>query len=160
MYQAGFIKLKAIILLMVFSLNTVIGFACAVGIDMGFNSKHHGKEKKHQHGNDASEHHHTDGTIHHHEASVLGNHYINSEIQSEDKNNCCNDNVIKFEQLDKSIANAVTVNFSNPSLVAVIHVLHLNYLPSISKITNGKSIDRWCSLPPPDIRVSIQSFQI
>jgi hypothetical protein len=35
------IKLKAGFLLAVFALNTVVGFACSMGMDMGFSSKHH-----------------------------------------------------------------------------------------------------------------------
>ena len=36
-----YIQLKAALLLLVFGLNTIIGFACAVGVDMGFNTSHH-----------------------------------------------------------------------------------------------------------------------
>ena len=35
------IKFKAIFLTIIFLLNTVVGFACTVGIDMGFNRGHH-----------------------------------------------------------------------------------------------------------------------
>ncbi len=35
------IQIKAAFLIGVFSLNTVIGFACAIGIDIGFNTAHH-----------------------------------------------------------------------------------------------------------------------
>ena len=65
------IQLKAALLLIVFSLNTVIGFACAMGVDMGFNTHHHDEEeatettvhvhadgKKHQHHNEAAKHYH------------------------------------------------------------------------------------------------------
>lgn len=63
------IQLKAAALLIVFSLNTILGSACAIGIDMGYNSKHHyhdeaekteattmhehagGKQHQHQHEN-------------------------------------------------------------------------------------------------------------
>lgn len=39
------IQIKASLLLTVFAINTVVGFACSVGVDMGFNTKHHGKEE-------------------------------------------------------------------------------------------------------------------
>ena len=65
------IRLKAALLLIIFSMNTVIGFACAIGIDMGFNTTHHHDEeakevtihvhadgKKHQHHDKATRHHH------------------------------------------------------------------------------------------------------
>ncbi len=65
------IQLKAAFLMLVFSLNTVIGFACAIGIDMGFNSKdHHGKEAV-----QTSVHVHGDGKKHiHHEKTSKQKH--------------------------------------------------------------------------------------
>ena len=36
------IQLKAAFLLIVFALNTVLGFACSMGLDMGYNKSHHG----------------------------------------------------------------------------------------------------------------------
>lgn len=35
------IQYKALFLLVTFSMNTVVGFACSMGVDMGFNSHHH-----------------------------------------------------------------------------------------------------------------------
>ena len=43
--------------MIVFSLNTIIGFACAVGIDMGFNSTDHHDEEA----TETSVHIHADG---------------------------------------------------------------------------------------------------
>ena len=40
-------QLKAAFLLMVFMLNIVTGFACCMGVDMGFNSHHHEAVCKH-----------------------------------------------------------------------------------------------------------------
>ena len=54
------IQLKAAFLLLVFAFNTLIGFACAIGIDMGFNSSNH-------HDEEATEVHvHADGKRHDH----------------------------------------------------------------------------------------------
>ena len=47
MKQTTHIQFKAAFLLLIFSLNMFIGFACAVGVDMGFNSHHH-EEAKHK----------------------------------------------------------------------------------------------------------------
>jgi len=78
------IQLKAVFLLAVFILNTMVGFACAVGMDMGFNSKHH---------------HHKEGTtLHHHQ----------------DNENCCNDEAIQFSQLDKLLTQAVNTGVEAP----------------------------------------------
>ena len=58
------IQLKAAFLLLVFAFNTVVGFACAVGINMGFNAPHHHDEEE------AIEttvhHHHAGGKAHQH----------------------------------------------------------------------------------------------
>ena len=58
------IQLKAAFLLIVFSLNTVIGFACAVGLDMGFNSHHHCQENAIK---TEGNHHHDEADVHHHQ---------------------------------------------------------------------------------------------
>ena len=57
------IQLKAAFLLIIFSMNMLVGFSCAVGVDMGFNTAHH-------HEGEATELHvHADGKKHHHEKS-------------------------------------------------------------------------------------------
>ena len=56
------IKFRAAFLLLVFGLNTVVGFACALGLDMGFNNSHQ-QEKT----TDAAIHIHADGKKHVHQ---------------------------------------------------------------------------------------------
>src|SRR5882757_4460955 len=120
------IKLKAAFLLVVFALNTVVGFACSMGVNMGFNSHHHHQEKhQHDHGED----------------------------------NCCNDSVIKFQNLDKNQAPAAQVVPGAPVIPAVL----TSYLVDISgthSLAYSKRIIPYYYPPPPDIRVLIQSFQI
>ncbi|MEO5946211.1 MAG: hypothetical protein ABIP79_05305, partial [Chitinophagaceae bacterium] len=95
------IKLKAVFLLIVFSLNTLVGFACALGVAMGFNSKHH-------HQTNATEaviHLHADGKEHVHQEKKKSHshdklhHHDQADDQKKsgsEKDNCCNDKVIKF----------------------------------------------------------------
>ena len=67
MKRSPSIQLKAAFLLIVFSLNTVVGFACSVGLEMGFNSSHHQEEKAaitHKHDNS---HQHDDAVVDHHQ---------------------------------------------------------------------------------------------
>ena len=92
------IQLKAAFLVIVFSLNTVIGFACTVGLDMGFNSHHHEESAI-----EVSENHHQDKSHHHDEADVH-HHQTNN-----DKDNCCNNEVMKFQQVDKAVASSITL---------------------------------------------------
>lgn len=139
------IEIKAFILLFVFSLNVLISFACSVGIDMGFNSKHH-----HDGENKAMTYygsHHHDGTDNHHKSK--GN-----------KNNCCNDTVIKFGQIDKTVANTVKINFDSSVFAALTYIFYLSDVLSSSQVITHTPLARWCFPLPHDIRVSIQSFQI
>ena len=94
------IQIKAAFLVIVFSLNTIIGFACAIGINMGFNSTHH------HHDEEATEmsEHHTGAKFHHHDEdsenpkeASMQQHSSNNE-----KDNCCNHTVIQFNEIDKS----------------------------------------------------------
>lgn len=49
-------------LVLIFTLNTIVGFACSLGVNMGFNVTHHHAEE-----NKDSKHNHTNGNKHHHE---------------------------------------------------------------------------------------------
>lgn len=143
------IQLKAAILLTVFSLNTVIGFACAVGLDMGFNSHHHEEsaiEVTENHHHDKS-HHHDEADIHHHQSNS-------------DKDNCCNDGVMKFQQIDKNIATSFSL--INPLFFTsfLTSFYNIDILSSKNRISEIKYFDRSHHPPIPDIRIAIQSFQI
>jgi ABC-type nickel/cobalt efflux system permease component RcnA len=151
------IQLKAVFLLIVFSLNTIIGFACAVGLDMGFNSHHHEEEvtdmpvhvhadgKKHQHYNEASNHHDENIKDHH---------------RTNDKDNCCNDHVTKIAQQDKAIAPSISI--INPIFFAALisSFYNIEILLSSGVDSHIKYSVQRHHPPIPDIRVAIQSFQI
>ena len=64
------IQLKAAFLLIVFGLNTMVGFACAIGVDMGFNTTNHHDEEAtevHQHADGSKHDHHNQASKHEHE---------------------------------------------------------------------------------------------
>lgn len=157
-------KVKAIFLLSVFSLNTVVGFACSIGVDMGFNSKpHHDEEtteavvhihadgKKHIHYEKKNSHDHKK-TQHHDQAN-------NHHKSKEGKENCCTDQVLKFEQLDKSIPHSLNIN--HPSfLIAFLDIFYNDSLPSYVIVKNIKQFLRGYHPPISSIRIAIQSFQI
>ena len=82
-------KLRAVALLTVFSLNTLAGFACSIGVDMGYNSHHH------EHG----EMHHNHG---HPTNPIDGVSVKFSDAGSKD--DCCSNDVTQFSLLDKSVA--------------------------------------------------------
>lgn len=63
------IQIKAAFLLTVFTMNTVVGFACSIGLNMGFNSNHHPDEK----GKEAVIHVHANGNKHVHQKETSTN---------------------------------------------------------------------------------------
>ncbi len=160
-------------------MNTLVGFACAVGIDMGFNSTHHHEEATeatvHIHADGARHHHdekaaktslhvHADGKkhIHHNEATKHHDEADNDHHKSKDgKDDCCNDKVTQFAQLDKALS---------PSLSFVINPVFVTaFISSFSNIDvfffsqaspDIKYFVRSYHPPIPDIRIAIQSFQI
>jgi hypothetical protein len=157
-------KIIAAFLLTVFSLNTVVGFACSVGIDMGFNSKHHHDEevtetvvhihsdgKKHFHYEKKENQNH--GKVHHHEQA--NNHHKSSNK----KDNCCNDQVFQFEQLDKSVP--PSLNIIHPIfLISFFDAFYNVVLPSPGIVKDIKQFVRNYHPPILNIRIAIQSFQI
>jgi len=141
-------RFKAAILLTVFLLNTVVGFACAVGLNMGFNSTHHHGHGKTEATEIKGSHHHADVDHHHHH-------------QKKDKDNCCNDNVIKLVETDKSLS-AVPHFSINPafSVIFVSTFYNIDLLTSSRAKVNSRYFVRSYHPPIPDIRIAIQSFQI
>lgn len=153
------IQVKAAILLIVFSLNTVVGFACGVGIDMGFNSTHHHDEEA----TETSVHIHADGIRHVHHDEVIKHHDEAANNHHESKNgkdNCCNDMVKEFNQFDKSLPHSVS--FINPvffvTFVSAFYNIDVLFHSQITP--NTKYFVRSYHPPIPDVRIAIQSFQI
>jgi len=142
-------KIIAAFLLTVFSLNTVLGFACSIGVDMGYNSKHHEHEKKHRHSHKGPHKHHSH------------NHSYAQTIKAPN-DDCCINGVTKFNTLDKSV-----VQYS-PGLSAPIFLPAgiLTYiLPDQIGDKTGinpafQFVRRSCFLNDISIRIAIQSFQI
>lgn len=153
-------KIKALFLLSVFSLNTVVGFACSVGVDMGFNSNHHHDQEA----TEAVVHVHADGKKHIHKEKH--NHDKSHQSQGknhhkskEGKDNCCNDEVLKFEQLDKSVP--YSLNIIHPTfLIAFFDVFYNDSVPQSDVIKDIKQFVRSYHPPISNIRIAIQSFQI
>lgn len=147
------IKIKAALLLLVFSLNTGVGFACAVGLDMGFNTSHHQEEAT-----KPSIHIHSDGKKHEHHNESAKQHHEEKETPKKDKDDCCNDDVLKFQNLDKNLNQNNKTAINIPVLTAI--------LTTFSGIDIFRTAEpplhtaRYLFPPPPDILISIQRFQI
>ena len=165
------IQLKAAFLLIVFALNTVVGFACAVGVDMGFNHNHHQDEateaaihihadgKKHIHQENretaAHRHHAHNASSHHHDKADL-HHPLN-----DGKDNCCNDKVIKLAQDDKALSPSLHIAIHPVFFTAFVSSFCNIDVSANSQVTkHSKYFVRSHHPPIPDIRIAIQSFQI
>jgi hypothetical protein len=162
MKRSRSIQIKAALLALIFGLNTVIGFACSINIDMGFNSSHHGHDET-----EAVVHIHEDGKKHIHyeekkDHKQPHSHGEDKKAHSEkekQKDNCCTDQVKKFDELDKSIPQSLTI--SHPDfLIPFFDVYYNAELPSNDIVRNIKQFVRSYHPPIPDIRIAIQSFQI
>jgi hypothetical protein len=152
------IQLKAAFLLIVFSLNTIIGFACAVGMNMGFNSNHH------QEGvTDIPMHVHADGKQHQYHNEVKNHHEeASSRLQKEtnDEDNCCHDKVMQIAQQDKAIAPPICI--TNPTFFTafISSFYDIEILLSTGADSHIKYFVQGHHPPIPDIRIAIQSLQI
>ena len=151
MKKNSFIQLKAAFLLIVFALNTVLGFACAMGLDMGYNNSHHEAEAT-----EVAVHVHADGKKHHHDKKPVANHHDKKDASKKD--DCCTNEVMQFQQLDKSLAAKVGIDI--PVFVAISTAYFgINIFETV-KLPAQKYTARHFHPPPPDIRIAIQRFQI
>ncbi|QNK63104.1 hypothetical protein H7F33_00835 [Pedobacter sp. PAMC26386] len=141
-------KLKAVLLILAFLLNTAVGFACAIGTNMGFNEVHHPENAaQHKHAYTAP-HQHTDQASAHHDAKTT-------------KDNCCKDEVSKLTTADKESLSASVFSFqlSAPAILQTpVFFQDAVYLISVN--IPGTDIARHSRAPVPDVRIAIQSFQI
>ena len=152
MTQKISIQLKAALLLIIFSLNTIIGFACALGVDMSFNSKHHQEEQQTK----IAVHVHANGQKHDHHKTV--DNHSHGQKKSNKKDDCCNDKVVKIQTAEKNIVAKTMLDA--PVFVAMISSYFAINLLDIIKSFPPKNIKRFFYPPPPDILVTIQKFQV
>ena len=152
------IKLKAIFLLIIFSLNMFVGFACSLGFNFGKGTSHHSEATEthipshsHEHGSNASK-------THHHENSKPHDHKTDHKNEK-NKKGCCNDEVQKVQQLDKNINSNAKI-IANDVIADVPQTHYHSYTVIFSKTNPAKLRERFFYPPPPNILLSIQRFQI
>lgn len=152
------IKFKAAILLTVFALNTIVAFACSLGLEMGFNQKNHHDENEEQVSSKHSDHHSKSILEEHHEHNAGIAHH-DEKKGTTDNNGCCNDQAIKIQQVDKSLRQGADTVIKAPVFVAFLSAfLGLEIESSNLYILHKSIVPQY--YPPPDIRIAIQSFQI
>ena len=143
-------KLIAAFLLFIFSLSTIAGFACSVGLNFGDTTLHHNEA-------DACSKIHK---IHHNSfqknaASVLKD--------ATHPNDCCTNDVTSFNKLDKSVSGN-NLSLKVPVLQLSTTLPFFSQEQNISKIFLHDQFDylRRCALLyyNTDIRIAIRSFRI
>ena len=168
------IQIKAALLLTVFSLNMVVGFACSLGLDMGFNTTHHeevaskpsvhvhANGKKHEHQKTTAKppvHVHSNGKKHEHQQEPV-KHDSNDKkpVPQKDNEGCCKDDVVNFQNLDKNINLKTAINA--PASIAVINSFLGIEMFQVPDAEKQLYTARYLFPPPPNILISIQRFQI
>ncbi|HVK97196.1 MAG TPA: hypothetical protein VM368_05230 [Flavisolibacter sp.] len=149
---------NAIILLIVFSLNTVVSFACSF-TDLVHSNHHHSSSpasslKK------QSNNHHEHSSSHRHEHSGNEHHdYDNSS--NEEKDDCCSTSVVQLEKVEKAIARIIIAPNADLLNLFISTSFFLNTLQTVEVNTIFPEHVRW-RLPATiqDLRIVIQSFQI
>ncbi len=155
MFNIKTIQIKATFLLVVFAFNMVVGFACGIGIDMGFNTVETHAQHKYK------IHVHADGKKHEHKATHShSKHHHEKKSHDEKEGGCCSDGVVKIAQADKAIVHTETV--SHPifftDFIAAYYHYNIFYESQITE--PSKYFVRGHHPPIQDIRIAIQSFQI
>lgn len=162
MTKQGKNKIRALFLLSIFSLNTVVGFACSLGFDLGFNSKHHHGEETaeavvHIHA-DGKKHIHQEKGSHDHSKSHQQNETGNHHKPDKEKDNCCSDKVAQLVQIDKSVPQSLTI--AHPIFLNTFFDIFYNAVLPLDIIKDIKQFVRSYHPPISKIRIAIQSFQI
>ncbi|RYY42835.1 MAG: hypothetical protein EOO06_20580 [Chitinophagaceae bacterium] len=152
-------RIRALLLLMVFSLNTVAGFACSIGVDLGYNSKHHEHQEAKPHSHSKPHSHDTAHQHKHKHSHKASGARVNNLKNADD---CCANDVTSFIKLDKSVVSN-NLLLQQPIFLLAFTVSYFS--GNISNIeTSIKSkfpyLRRWRPPNDTDIRIAIQSFQI
>ena len=157
-------KYKALFLLVSFSLNTVVGFACSRGIEMGFNSRHHEQDEEEQPNHSDTVHSGAQEADHHAKHSLNNAHtvaYVENGpvITTSEDGNCCKGFVVGFQNLNKQLAQKSS--FAKNKIAIAPFILHstllFKYIIYLEPVRIPPKIP---DHSPPDIRVFIQSFLI
>ncbi|MEI6945684.1 hypothetical protein V9K67_00675 [Paraflavisolibacter sp. H34] len=157
-------RIRALLLLLVFSLNTLAGFACSVGMNLGYNRGHHhgqgghGPGKHVQGKQDHGKGHLPGATGHtrHHDSGAA------VHVSPVGKEDCCSGDVTRLARQVKKVADETPA----PEVpVLMLSDISLLLLPTPCRRDPGANsrfqfVRRSCFLNDTDIRIAIRSFQI
>jgi hypothetical protein len=152
-------RIKALFFSLVFSLNTLAGFACSVGVDMMNITPHHEHGKSNHHENAKGQHKHHNHDQHHHHGDIKSSADSNSTTPNDD---CCTHEVAKFTLLDKAVAEYI-IHLQVPVFLLAFTSTFLSQVIHESEVavnSRFQFVRRSCFLNDIDLRIAIQSFQI
>ena len=140
---------KALLLLIAFSMGTVVSFACSLS-DLFHEFHHHNSpaNKAHKH-KDQNEHIHDHSGRHH-----------DDDPKEEKKDNCCSQSLIELQKVEKSVSRSIEA--PNLFLVALFASTNseLFSFQSVEKTSFPQKTRRRPPTTIQDLRIVIQSFQI
>ena len=148
------IQLKSAFFLLIFSLNIVVGFACAIDVDMGFNTTHHHDT------NALKVHTHANGEKHEHHSKDAQQHQNIKKYVGEENEGCCNDAVIKISQTEKVFPQNSSVVHPIFFTVFIASFYDIDIFSFSQVAGNPRYFLQNYHPPIADIRIAIQSFQI
>jgi hypothetical protein len=146
---------KALILMLAFSANSVMGFACSVSSYI--HASHHSVSATD--GQSTRLHHHGHGDAGHHHAGA--NDHADQNKKQERPADCCSEKMVAIDMLDKAVSRSVELpvfTFTSPGVFITM------LTPSLPNWVDRTTLPyhlRW-RLPGTiqDLRIVIQSFQI
>lgn len=149
---------KALLLTIVFSLNTVVSFACS--FSNLFHSFHHHKMEEATEHKHAGNHHPTKNDGHKHHHNKVTEHHHDTGSQKQDDDNCCSNKVIEIEKVDKAVSRTIAA----PDVIFLTS-LFVSYTELYNLLKQHSNVlqhhIRWRHPTTiPDLRIVIQSFQI
>ena len=138
-------------------MSTMVSFACAMGVEMGYNENHHEEVAI----KSSSTHQHDDS--HEHSENVKHQHSESNDTPFEKKadDDCCKKEAKKFGQFDK-IVSKVSVDINYPVFFdSFIQSFYSFDIQKFTKLTYVKSnLYRSHHPPIPDKLIAFQSFLI
>jgi len=143
------IKIMAAALLVVFSLSTLVNFACSLGLNMGFNAHHHAYRSKSKVSGCCEEKNSCDDNSAHHD--------ITQKEEQPKNDDCCTNGVLAVQKFDKDL---------NQKTFVITGGYFIRYFSShiieqrLASIMAKPEAIRFLFPPPGNIRIEIQSFQI
>ena len=135
-------------------MNIAVGFACSLGLDFKFDRSTQAEVNQVVLG-----HNHADNEHHDHSHIKVSDHQSTNQTKEKDKDDCCNDEVLKFQNIDKNLNQKTRSAIGSLSWV-VNRLSYLNPYVFDTYMTPHLQIINYLFPSGPDILIAFQRFQI